>query len=124
MIDRELYVPQGWIDDPQRLKAAGVPDQKEFATKPHLATHAAQLTSAGNSLADNMLTAGATQSAGEGVCAGGRDRYRTCDLCRVNESARAHGASLDLPQHCQTPGEGRGVALVRDVSRGVVGPCC
>jgi Resolvase, N terminal domain len=55
---------------------------------------------------------------------GERERFRTSGLCRVNESARAHGASLDLPQHCQTPGEGRGVALVRDVSRGVVGPCC
>jgi SRSO17 transposase len=38
MIDRELYVPQGWIDDRERLKAAGVPDQVGFATKPVLAT--------------------------------------------------------------------------------------
>jgi SRSO17 transposase len=38
MIDRELYVPQGWIDDPDRLQAAGVPDRVGFATKPALAT--------------------------------------------------------------------------------------
>jgi len=25
MIDRELYVPQAWIDDPQRCQAAGIP---------------------------------------------------------------------------------------------------
>jgi SRSO17 transposase len=37
VIDRELYLPQGWIDDPARLKAAGVPDQIGFATKPELA---------------------------------------------------------------------------------------
>jgi DDE superfamily endonuclease len=37
VIDRELYLPQGWIDDPVRLKAAGVPDQVGFATKPELA---------------------------------------------------------------------------------------
>ncbi len=37
MIDRELYVPQGWIDDRERCQAAGVPDQVGFATKPHLA---------------------------------------------------------------------------------------
>jgi SRSO17 transposase len=37
VIDRELYLPQGWIDDPARLKAAGVPDRVEFATKPELA---------------------------------------------------------------------------------------
>jgi len=24
----------------------------------------------------------------------------TCDLCRVNESAQAHGASQDLSPHC------------------------
>jgi SRSO17 transposase len=37
MIDRDLYVPQGWIDDRERLQAAGVPDQLGFATKPALA---------------------------------------------------------------------------------------
>jgi SRSO17 transposase len=38
MIDRELSVPRGWIKDPERLAAAGVPDQVGFATKPALAT--------------------------------------------------------------------------------------
>jgi SRSO17 transposase len=38
MIDRELYVPRGWINDPDRCQAAGVPDQVGFATKPDLAT--------------------------------------------------------------------------------------
>jgi SRSO17 transposase len=37
VIDRELYLPQGWLDDPARLKAAGVPDRVGFATKPELA---------------------------------------------------------------------------------------
>jgi SRSO17 transposase len=37
MVDRELYVPRGWIKDPERLQAAGVPDQVSFATKPKLA---------------------------------------------------------------------------------------
>jgi SRSO17 transposase len=37
MIDRELYLPRSWIDDPDRLRAAGVPDQVGFATKPELA---------------------------------------------------------------------------------------
>ena len=38
MIDRELYVPRGWIEDPVRCRAAGIPEQVGFATKPALAT--------------------------------------------------------------------------------------
>jgi SRSO17 transposase len=38
VIDRELYLPRSWTDDPQRLQAVGVPDQVGFATKPALAT--------------------------------------------------------------------------------------
>jgi SRSO17 transposase len=38
MIDRELYLPRAWIDDPDRCRAAGIPEQVEFATKPALAT--------------------------------------------------------------------------------------
>jgi SRSO17 transposase len=37
VVDRELYLPRAWIDDPDRLRAAGVPDQVRFATKPALA---------------------------------------------------------------------------------------
>jgi len=37
VVDRELYLPQGWLDDPARLQAVGVPDQVGFATKPKLA---------------------------------------------------------------------------------------
>jgi SRSO17 transposase len=37
MIDRELYVPRGWIADPDRCRAAGIPEQVGFATMPALA---------------------------------------------------------------------------------------
>jgi SRSO17 transposase len=37
VIDRELYLPRTWTDDPQRLRAAGVTDQLRFAAKPMLA---------------------------------------------------------------------------------------
>ncbi|WP_452444394.1 IS701 family transposase [Nocardiopsis aegyptia] len=37
LIDHRLYLPRAWTEDPARLRAAGVPEQVEFATKPELA---------------------------------------------------------------------------------------
>src|SRR5487761_2422029 len=37
-IDRALYLPKAWTDDPARMAAAHVPDGTAFATKPGLAT--------------------------------------------------------------------------------------
>jgi SRSO17 transposase len=38
VVDRELYLPKSWTDDPARCRAVGVPEQVGFATKPELAT--------------------------------------------------------------------------------------
>src|SRR5918994_1812078 len=37
MIDRELYLPEGWTEDPERCQAARVPQEIGFLTKPQLA---------------------------------------------------------------------------------------
>lgn len=37
MIDRELYLPESWTNDPQRCQAARVPEEIGFRTKPELA---------------------------------------------------------------------------------------
>ncbi|GAA3898135.1 hypothetical protein GCM10022207_78100 [Streptomyces lannensis] len=37
-IDRTLYIPRSWTQDPERCRAAIIPDNTGFATKPVLAT--------------------------------------------------------------------------------------
>ena len=39
LIDRELYLPQDWTDDPARCLKAGIPGTIPFRTKPDLAIH-------------------------------------------------------------------------------------
>jgi len=35
-LDRELYVPKGWVEDPVRCREAGIPEEVRFQTKPDL----------------------------------------------------------------------------------------
>jgi SRSO17 transposase len=37
LVDRELYLPEEWASDAERRRAAAVPEETEFATKPELA---------------------------------------------------------------------------------------
>nr|WP_079195208.1 transposase [Streptomyces acidiscabies] len=37
LVDRGLYLPKSWTDDCDRCRAAHVPDERAFATKPDLA---------------------------------------------------------------------------------------
>ena len=37
LVDRELYVPRSWAEDPERCRAAGIPEEAEFTTKPRQA---------------------------------------------------------------------------------------
>jgi SRSO17 transposase len=37
LVDRELYLPKSWTQDPDRCRAANVPEEVVFATKPELA---------------------------------------------------------------------------------------
>jgi SRSO17 transposase len=37
LVDRELYLPKSWTEDPERCRAARIPEEKTFATKTELA---------------------------------------------------------------------------------------
>ncbi|HXH09112.1 MAG TPA: IS701 family transposase [Alphaproteobacteria bacterium] len=37
LLDRELYLPQEWLNDRERCRRAGIPEARRFATKPQLA---------------------------------------------------------------------------------------
>ena len=37
LVDRELYLPKSWTDHPDRCRAARIPEQRVFATKPDIA---------------------------------------------------------------------------------------
>ncbi|SEG85532.1 transposase, IS4 family [Actinacidiphila yanglinensis] len=37
LVDRELYLPRSWTEDPDRCRAARIPEGTSFATKPELA---------------------------------------------------------------------------------------
>lgn len=36
-LDQELYLPKHWINDSERRERAGIPEEREMATKPELA---------------------------------------------------------------------------------------
>lgn len=42
LLDRELYLPKAWTDDPGRCRQAGIPAARRFATTPQLAQHMLQ----------------------------------------------------------------------------------
>ncbi len=43
-LDRELYLPKEWTNDPPRCEAAGIPKERSFATKPELAVQMLERT--------------------------------------------------------------------------------
>ena len=48
LVDRDLYLPKSWTDDRARCRAAGVPEEVGFQTKPQL----------GQAMLERTLTAG------------------------------------------------------------------
>lgn len=87
-IDRELYLPKAWTDDPQRCAAAGVPDDVVFATKPALA----------RAMIDRALDAGVPAS-----WAAGDEVYGADPALRKDLAARVWGMSWRWPSPTGSP---------------------
>ena len=71
-IDRRLYIPRSWTQDPDRCRAAGIPNHMGFATKPALATE----------MITQALDAGVTASWGTGDEVYGGDPHLSAELER------------------------------------------
>ncbi|WP_456302037.1 IS701 family transposase [Streptomyces cyaneofuscatus] len=84
-VDRELYVPRAWTTDPDRCQAAGIPEERAFATKPELAAV----------MIERFLDAGhhAAWAAGDEVY-GGNPKLRAALETRGRAALAALGPSL------------------------------
>jgi SRSO17 transposase len=92
-LDRALYLPKSWTEDPDRCADAGIPTGTAFATKPALAR-----TMIGHALDAGVAAAWVASDEVYGADPG---CARTCDR-RVNTPAgtfRADALAARLPQH-------------------------
>ncbi|MFE0420642.1 transposase [Streptomyces tendae] len=65
LVDRGLYLPKSWTDDRERCRAAKIPDERVFATKPELA-RTIVLRGLGSPLPTACVTADAAYGQGQG----------------------------------------------------------
>ncbi len=91
-IDRALYLPKSWTRDPDRCRAAGVPDDVGFATKPALARE----------MIARALDAGAPAAWVAGDEVYGDDSELRDDLQERADRLRA-GGGLRPPDHHRGP---------------------
>ena len=71
LLDRELYLPQGWAGDGERRREAGVPEEVAFQTKPQLARELLEAGGgSGSSLPLGHRRRGLRQLAGPAAVAG------------------------------------------------------
>jgi DDE superfamily endonuclease len=118
VVDRELYLPRSWTDDPERCRAAGMPDQVGFATKPELAT--AMICRALDAGVPAAWVAGDDvygANPGSGQAGGPRGRLGAGGRLRPPGGLRWHHPACRRPAPV-CPGAGVAVALVRQGRQG------
>jgi len=89
LIDRELYLPKSWTDDPNRCRDAGVPNEVDFATK---ITHARRMLT--RALDAGVPAAWATGDEFYGNHRGLRRDLQAADIGYVLAVARNHRITL------------------------------
>jgi SRSO17 transposase len=95
-----LYLPEGWVKDRRRCRAAGVPDEVRFATKWEIA-----LAAIDRLLADDVPGAPVVADAGYGNITEFRDALTVRQLSYTSASTRKPPYGLlaqDPLRHCRT----------------------
>ena len=117
-IDRALYLPKAWTEDPERLAAAHVPEGTGFATKPQLARAMIERAIAAKApfawvAADSVYGVGeietALRKAGRGYVLGvtGKHHFHAWGKARVGGTAEEIAAGLEASQWVRlSAGEG------------------
>ena len=117
-IDRALYLPKGWTEDPERLAAAHVPAGMGFATKPQLARVMIERAIAAKApfawvAADSVYGVGEIETAlrksGKGYVLGvtGKHHFHAWGKARVGGTAEEIAAGLEASQWVRlSAGEG------------------
>src|SRR6187397_1422336 len=100
-IDRALYLPRRWTDDPQRCGQSGVPAERGFATKPELVID----------MLDRALAAGVpfryfTADAGYGRDPALRARCHTAAVLRAGRPDRSATGHTRRGRHPPRPHAG------------------
>jgi SRSO17 transposase len=101
LVDRELYLPKSWTQDPERCRAANVPEEVVFATKPELAARMLWRT----------LDAGLTA-----LWVTGDTVYGSHRPLRAGLEARkqAYALAVSSQEQVQVQGEGKRVDRIAD----------
>ncbi|MCT9007118.1 IS701 family transposase [Streptomyces rhizosphaerihabitans] len=126
LVDRELYLPKSWTTDRDRCRAAHIPDERTFATKPDLA-RAMVLRVIASPLPIAWMTADSAygQHAALAPHAGKRPPSATSWPSRSPSRCRTSDASItSSPRHRARHGRDVRAVTARRARASISGPPC
>ncbi|MFJ2102961.1 IS701 family transposase [Streptomyces anulatus] len=121
LIDRRLYLPTSWTDDPQRCRAAGIEDTVAFETKVAIAK-----TMVRRAITERIPFRWVTADAAYGFSKGWRTELERADVFHVMATTRHDTVvtrwAMDHPVHDLFPGLPRQKWKRRSCGNGAHGP--